>query len=268
MLASLAPHLALTLRRYSLATVVAYMGYIQDNAELAVRSMLKEFVRTTGSSVASAVEYMDDGTPIALKVSIDASTGDAEFDFAGTGPQTIGNRNAPVAITHSAVIYALRCMSATDVPLNQGCLASINISIPANSILNPSPGAAVVGGNVTTSQRLVDVILKAFGACAASQGCMNNLTFGNADFGYYVRASARKARARERKEGASEARARAKRVQRGRERTERKEGASMLEEGVSFCGSGQLSEPASCLLQKQAHSASAKKMCLSAEAGS
>ena len=72
-----------------------------------------------------------------------------------------------------------------DVPLNQGCLKPIDIMIPANSILNPSEDAAVVGGNVLTSQRLVDVIFKAFGACAASQGCMNNITIGNTKGGYY-----------------------------------------------------------------------------------
>lgn len=170
---------------YGLDTVTAYMFFIQRNAEVSVREMLKSFAREKGSTTLSAVDYMDNGTPIALKVNIDAETGSATFDFTGTGPQVLGNWNAPRAVTYSAVIYCLRCMVHMDIPLNQGCLAPIDFIIPDGSILSPSSDAAVVGGNVLTSQRLVDVILKAFEACAASQGCMNNLTFGNDDFGYY-----------------------------------------------------------------------------------
>lgn len=97
-----------------------------------------------------------------------------------------GNLNAPPAVTASAIIYCLRCLlPSIDIPLNQGCLAPIKIKIPPNSVLNPSSNAAVVGGNVLTSQRVTDVVLKAFNACAASQGCMNNLTFGDDKMGYY-----------------------------------------------------------------------------------
>jgi 5-oxoprolinase (ATP-hydrolysing) len=104
----------------------------------------------------------------------------------GTGPEIFGNLNAPPAVTASAVIYCLRCLIADiDIPLNQGCLAPIDILIPKGSFLNPSSTAAVVGGNVLTSQRVTDVVLRAFEACAASQGCMNNLTFGDATMGYY-----------------------------------------------------------------------------------
>jgi N-methylhydantoinase B/oxoprolinase/acetone carboxylase alpha subunit len=88
-------------------------------------------------------------------------------------------------VTYSAVIYALRCMVADDIPLNQGCLAPITFAIPPGCLLRPSPGAAVVGGNVLTSQRVTDVVLRAFGAAAASQGCMNNTTFGDEGLGYY-----------------------------------------------------------------------------------
>jgi 5-oxoprolinase (ATP-hydrolysing) len=98
------------------------------------------------------------------------------FDFTGTGPQVWGNTNAPRAVAYSAILYCLRCLVDQDVPLNQGCLAPIGIVIPPGSLLHPSPTAAVVGGNVLTSQRVVDVVLRAFGAAAASQGCMNNLT--------------------------------------------------------------------------------------------
>lgn len=135
---------------------------------------------------AFAEDFLDDGTPIRLAVTIDRSTGSAVFDFAGTGPEIYGNLNAPPAVTASAVIYCLRCLLPDiDIPLNQGCLAPIQIKIPPNSILNPSAGAAVVGGNVLTSQRVTDVVLRAFKACAASQGCMNNLTFGDETMGYY-----------------------------------------------------------------------------------
>jgi len=164
--------------------VQAYMKFIQYNAELAVRNMLKDFAETHGTRV-QAVDYMDDGSPIHLKIDIDPQTGSATFDFTGTGPQMLGNQNAPPAITYSAVIYALRSLVGRDIPLNQGCLAPITFIIPRFSLLSPSNKSAVVGGNVTTSQRVVDVVLRAFKACAASQGCMNNLTFGDKTFGYY-----------------------------------------------------------------------------------
>ncbi|KAK5637337.1 hypothetical protein RRF57_013049 [Xylaria bambusicola] len=164
------------IQEQSLKEVHKYMFAIQRNAELAVRALLKEKHRS-GVALRS-VDYMDDGTPIALSISIDGETGSAVFDFAGTGPQVYANTNAPIAITHSAIIYSLRSLIATDIPLNQGCLAPIDIRVPEFSILSPAPGASVVGGNVLTSQRITDVILTAFGACADSQGCMNNLTFG------------------------------------------------------------------------------------------
>lgn len=128
---------------------------------------------------------MDDGSPIELKITIDESVGSAICDFTGSGYEVWGNCNAPRAITLSALIYCLRCMVGHDVPLNQGCLAPIKVIIPKNSILDPSDGAAVVGGNVLTSQRIVDTVLKAFNVCAASQGCMNNITIGDETWGYY-----------------------------------------------------------------------------------
>jgi len=128
---------------------------------------------------------MDDGSPIMLKVTIDRRQQTATFDFTGTGSEVFGNCNTPPAVVYSAIIYCLRCMVTRDIPLNQGCLAPIDVIIPENSILNPSVGAAVVGGNVLTSQRVTDVVLKAFSAAAASQGCMNNTTFGDAGLGYY-----------------------------------------------------------------------------------
>lgn len=100
-----------------------------------------------------------------------------------------GNWNAPIAICNSAILFALRCMVNMEIPLNQGAIKPIEVLIPDDSLLKPSEEAAVCAGNVLTSQRIVDVIFKAFGTCAASQGCMNNLTFGTDDpengFGYY-----------------------------------------------------------------------------------
>ncbi|KAJ5156875.1 hypothetical protein N7492_009678 [Penicillium capsulatum] len=163
---------------YGVSTVQRYMYAIQATAETAVRNLLQGLHRKFGGKPLEAVDYMDDGTPIRLKVTIDGSNGSAVFDFAGTGPEVYGSWNAPIAITHSAIIYCLRCMINADVPLNQGCLAPIDIQVPAPSILSPTKTAAVVGGNVVTSQRITDVVFKAFQACAASQGCCNNLTFG------------------------------------------------------------------------------------------
>ncbi|CAH2057356.1 unnamed protein product, partial [Iphiclides podalirius] len=174
---------------YGLDVVQAYMAHIQKNAELAVRDMLKVIARNaiekTGSAVLKATEYMDNGTPIVLTATLDKDNGSAVCDFTGTGVEVWGNLNAPRAISLSALIYCLRCMVGRDVPLNQGCLNPIKVIIPTGSILDPSETAAVVGGNVLTSQRIVDVVLKAFQVCAASQGCMNNLTLGEASWGYY-----------------------------------------------------------------------------------
>ena len=176
------------IEHWSLEGVQAYMKHIQDNAEQSVRLMLQQLsVRENLPEVGTihAVDYLDDGSPICLALTIDRRDGSACFDFAGTGTELWGNLNTPRAVTYSAVLYALRCLIHQDMPLNQGCLNSIEVRIPEGSLLSPSEEAAVVGGNVLTSQRITDVILKAFGACAASQGCMNNLTFGNERFGYY-----------------------------------------------------------------------------------
>lgn len=174
---------------YGLAVVQAYMLYIQQNAELAVRDMLREIAAKTAAAgrpaVLRAEQFMDDGAAIRLSVSIDAETGSAVADFSGSSTEVWGNCNAPRAITLSALIYCLRCMVGHDVPLNQGCLRPLEIRIPSGSILDPSAGAAVVGGNVQTSQRIVDAVLQAFGWCAASQGCMNNVTLGTERWGYY-----------------------------------------------------------------------------------
>lgn len=163
---------------YGEAVVQFYMRKIQDNAELSVRNLLKEISARFSGKDLTATDYMDDGSPIQLRITIDAAKGEATFDFTGTGAEVYGNTNAPQAITYSAIIYCLRSLIPTSIPLNQGCLAPITVHIPPHTFLSPSSGAAVVGGNVLTSQRVTDVILRAFSACAASQGDCNNLTFG------------------------------------------------------------------------------------------
>jgi 5-oxoprolinase (ATP-hydrolysing) len=172
-----------------LQVVHAYMRFIQKAAENAVRNMLVNVYNSKGlqsvDGTLKAEDFMDDGSRIALTIKIDPIHRSAIFDFAGTGSEVFGNTNAPRAVTFSAIIYVLRCLVRDDIPLNQGCLAPIDVRIPEGCLLSPSPTAAVVGGNVLTSQRVVDVILKAFGACAASQGDMNNTTFGDSTFGFY-----------------------------------------------------------------------------------
>ena len=180
---------------YTSPVVQFYMLHIQQNAALAVRDLLRSMHNLHGKKDLFALDHMDDGSPIALHITISPEAGSATFDFTGTGPEVYANTNAPPAITYSAIIYALRSLIRADIPLNQGCLEPIRVIIPRASFLRPSATAAVVGGNVLTSQRITDVILRAFSACAASQGCCNNLTFGfgsNAvgetevrGFGYY-----------------------------------------------------------------------------------
>ena len=113
-----------------------------------------------------ATDFLDDGSPIALRITIDRSDGSAVFDFGGTGPELWGNLTAPRAVTYSAILYSLRCLIDQEIPLNQGCLNPIDIVLKEGSILCPSPSAAVVGGNVLTSQRVVDVVFKCFKAAS------------------------------------------------------------------------------------------------------
>ena len=180
---------------FGLGVVQKYMGFVQDNAELAVRDTLREcagrlidernerVVSDTVTVVSS--DAMDDGSRIELRLTLDRASGSATFDFTGTSPEVRGNWNAPPAVTSAAVIYCARCLVNQEIPLNQGCLNPIEIIVPDGTLLSPSENAAVVGGNVLTSQRVTDVCLAAFDACADSQGCMNNLTFGDDTFGYY-----------------------------------------------------------------------------------
>lgn len=133
---------------YGLDVVLAYMNHIQQNAELEVRDLMKNIVIERKTNVLSASDMMDDGTTIFLNICIDSNSGDAIFDFTGTGEEVYGNINAPKSVTYSAIIYCLRCMIGHDMPLNHGCLAPIKVIFPLNSIISPSHDAAVVGGTI------------------------------------------------------------------------------------------------------------------------
>jgi 5-oxoprolinase (ATP-hydrolysing) len=165
--------------QYSLATVQAYMGYVKDNAEAAVRQAIAA-LRDGAWKVC-----LDDGSVIRVRVSINRVSRTARIDFTGTSPQSFSNFNAPAAVCKAAVLYVFRTLVQADIPLNDGCLRPLEILLPEGSMLDPRPPAAVVAGNVETSQHIVDALYGALGVMAASQGTMNNLSFGNAHHQYY-----------------------------------------------------------------------------------
>jgi len=164
---------------FSLETVEAYMGHVQDNAEEEVRRVIDRLADGKFTYV------LDDGNVIKVKVTIDRKRRGAIIDFTGTSPQLSNNFNAPASVCVAAVLYAFRTLVKSDIPLNAGCLRPLEIIIPEGSLLRPEPPAAVVAGNVETSQYIVDALFGALGTLAASQGTMNNFTFGNDDFQYY-----------------------------------------------------------------------------------
>jgi 5-oxoprolinase (ATP-hydrolysing) len=164
---------------FGLEVVRAYMGHVQDNAEESVRRVIDRL-----ADGAFEVE-MDCGARIAVAIRIDRDRRSAEVDFSGTSPQQPSNFNAPLAITRAATLYAFRCLVKDAIPLNEGCLKPLTLKVPEGSLLNPRYPAAVVAGNVETSQCIVNALFGALGAAAAAQGTMNNLTFGNDRYQYY-----------------------------------------------------------------------------------
>jgi 5-oxoprolinase (ATP-hydrolysing) len=165
--------------RSGLEVVLAYMEHVQRNAAAEVAAAIAALPDGTRHFA----DGMDDGSVVSVSITV---AGDRMIiDFDGTRGQHPGNLNAPRAVTVAAVIYVLRTLVGIPIPLNSGCFAPIELRIPRGSLLDPEPGAAVVAGNVETSQRIVDVLLGALGLAAASQGTMNNLTFGTHRFGYY-----------------------------------------------------------------------------------
>jgi len=165
--------------QYGLDTVQAYMKFVQDNAEESVRRAIDVLRDGEYSYV------MDNGACIQVTVTIDKPNRAATVDFTGTSEQLQSNFNAPQAVTQAAVLYAFRTLVDDNIPLNAGCLKPLNIIIPSGCMLSPTYPAAVVAGNVETSQTIVDALYGALGVMAASQGTMNNFTFGNHRYQYY-----------------------------------------------------------------------------------
>jgi 5-oxoprolinase (ATP-hydrolysing) len=156
--------------------VAAWMGHLQDVADESMAQVI---------AALRPGEAEDTIGGVGLRVSLRVVDGALEVDFAGTGGPHRGNLNAPRAVVRAAVLYALRVLVARPIPLNEGALRRVRITVPEPSIVAPPPGAAVAGGNVETSQRLVDLVLRAAGVRAAGQGTMNNLTLGGQGWTYY-----------------------------------------------------------------------------------
>jgi 5-oxoprolinase (ATP-hydrolysing) len=155
------------------------MRQVQDNAALSVRNAI-------GRLQPGEFRYeMDNGGVIAVRIDIDKTSRNARVDFTGTSAPDRHNFNAPRAVCLAAVLYVFRTLIDRPIPLNEGCLEPLEVIIPPGSLLDPAPPAAVAAGNVETSQCIVDALYGALGILAASQGTMNNLTFGDARFQYY-----------------------------------------------------------------------------------
>jgi 5-oxoprolinase (ATP-hydrolysing) len=163
--------------QYGLATVQAYMGHVQDNAEQAVRAAIANL--KSGQFTTA----MDNGIQISVRITVEQDR--ATLDFTGTSPQGEHNFNTPTAVVQAVVLYVFRTLVSAPIPLNAGCLKPLKLIIPPGCLLNPQFPAAVVAGNVETSQAIADTIYGALGALAASQGTMNNLTFGDGKYQYY-----------------------------------------------------------------------------------
>ena len=165
---------------FTLPVVEAYMGHVQDNAAEAVRGVLDRL-----PDESEATYPTDTGQTIRVRITVDRAKREATVDFTGTSPVMANNFNAPEPVTRAAVLYAFRVMVEDSIPMNAGCLRSINIVVPDGCMLKPEWPAAVVAGNVETSQHVTNALFEAMGAMANAQGTMNNLTFGNATHQYY-----------------------------------------------------------------------------------
>ncbi len=165
--------------------VAKFMRLLKHQSESRMRTALN----LLPNGAVTATEQLDDGTLIKVNVTIQGD--EANVDFTGTGNVHPGNLNATPAIVRSALMYVLRLLIAEPMPLNEGLMRPITVNIPENCLLNPHfpedvrLAPAVVGGNVETSQRIVDALIQAFDLMAGSQGTMNNVLFGNDTFGYY-----------------------------------------------------------------------------------
>ena len=167
------------IEQFGIEVVQAYMGHVQDNAEESVR-------RVISSLQDGHFELnLDDGSCIKVSIKVDHANRKATVDFTGTSAQRPNNFNAPLAVCKAAVLYVFRTLVQDDIPMNQGCLKPLEIIVPAGCMLNPAYPAAVVAGNVETSQWVVNALYGALGVMAAAQGTMNNFTFGNNQYQYY-----------------------------------------------------------------------------------
>ncbi|PCK79703.1 hydantoinase B/oxoprolinase family protein [Rhizobium sophoriradicis] len=164
---------------FGLDVVEAYMGHVQDNAEESVRRVIARL------SDSEFTYPTDQGAVIKVKITVDRLAREATVDFTGTSAQQPTNFNAPEPVTRAAVLYVFRVMVEQPIPMNAGCLRPIRIIVPDGSMLRPAYPAAVVAGNVETSQHVTNALFGALGTLAAAQGSMNNLTFGNATYQYY-----------------------------------------------------------------------------------
>ena len=171
--------------RFGLSIVQAYMQHVQDNAEQAVRQIVHQLYEQQGSGPHRCQVPMDCGATIDVEIALNATDGGASIDFSKTSIQQSNNFNAPLAVCKAAVLYVFRTLVEKPIPLNAGCLKPLEIEVPIGSMLNPVHPAAVVAGNVETSQAITDAIYGALGVMAASQGTMNNFTFGNRQYQYY-----------------------------------------------------------------------------------
>ncbi len=171
--------------QYGLSTVQAYMQHVQDNAEQAVRRVIGQLCKQTSRGPLNCKVPMDCGADINVSITLNPTNNSAIVDFTGTSPQQPNNFNAPLAVCKAAVLYVFRTLVDAPIPLNAGCLKPLDIRVPSDSMLNPAYPAAVVAGNVETSQAVTDALYGALGVLAASQGTMNNFTFGNSQYQYY-----------------------------------------------------------------------------------
>ncbi|MEK8029372.1 hydantoinase B/oxoprolinase family protein [Ideonella sp. DXS29W] len=160
-------------------TVAAYMGHVQANAEESVRRVI------TALNDGDFTLPMDNGAQIRVSVTVDTAARGATIDFTGTSAQTDNNFNAPKSVTMAAVLYVFRTLVDDDIPLNAGCLKPLKVIVPEGSLLNPRSPAAVVAGNVETSQCVTNALYGALGVMASGPCTMNNFTFGNAEHQYY-----------------------------------------------------------------------------------
>jgi 5-oxoprolinase (ATP-hydrolysing) len=163
--------------------VHAYMRHVRQNAADSVRAAIAKLPESQRDR---CFEYeLDDGSRVVVRVEVDADAGRCRVDFTGTSPQQPNNFNAPLAVCQAAVLYVFRTLVDAEIPLNEGCLDPIELVVPEGCMLNPRYPAAVVAGNVETSQVVCDALYGALGVMAAAQGTMNNLSFGNDRHQYY-----------------------------------------------------------------------------------